>query len=103
MDKRFISVIEKRGLDPAFYKEVFETCCVYTKLRGDKYWIGMSLHDMGLMSIKRVPVHNKENSFIGVDVFFKSMYESENNNCDHYFTKTKKGWLPCEFCEKEKT
>lgn len=77
MDNRFVKTLERRELDPLFYKEVFETCTIYKKLRGDDYWIGMSLHDMGLMSIKRVPIHNKNGSFIGTEVYFKSMFEDE--------------------------
>ena len=46
MDNRFVRTLERRELDPFFYKEVFETCTTYKKLRGDDYWIGMSLHDM---------------------------------------------------------
>ena len=79
MDKRFVSTLERRELDPLFYKEVFETCTTYKKLRDDDYWIGMSLHDMGLMAIKRVPMHNNNGSFIGVEVYFKSMFEDEEN------------------------
>ena len=75
MDERFVATIKRRDLDPLFFKEVFESCKEYKKLRGDDYHIGMCLHEMGLMEIKRIPLHNNNGSHIGTEVHFKSMFE----------------------------
>ena len=77
MDKRFLSILERRELDPLFFKEIFETCTTYKKLRGEEYHIANTLAELGLMATKRIPIFNKTGSYIGIDVYFKSMFEDE--------------------------
>lgn len=76
MDNRFKNILERRGIDPLFCLPVFEKCKDFTKLFGDEYHIANTLSECGLMATMRTPIFNNNNSFIGVEIKFKSIYEN---------------------------
>jgi hypothetical protein len=74
MDNRFYGVIARHELDPDVFIGVFSKCKEHTALFGDEYFIGEQLFKIGLMEVTRTPLWNKNQSYIGNKVTFKSLF-----------------------------
>ena len=77
MDKRLVNILKRMGLHPSHYWPVFEKCKDFTALHGEEYRIANTLTEFGLMSVLRTPIFSNNNTYSGVKVEFKSLFEKK--------------------------